>query len=136
MDLLRRLVALESRGFRILSVMGAWSFVRFLSFHNHGFTTGPTLCVFKLVTGYPCPFCGTTRAIAALSECHLRASFNFNPFGFFLTAAVLIWALRIKFIERKFQLALAYFSRVPLGNKVVSAVAINAALWSLDIITH
>lgn len=45
------------------------------------FTEGPVICPFRLLTGLPCPFCGTTRGMIALSEGHIVQSLAFNPFA-------------------------------------------------------
>jgi len=52
------------------------------------------LCLFKLLTGYPCPGCGLTHAFCDISHGHLSAAWKANPFGFFfytLALASLIW---------------------------------------------
>lgn len=38
-------------------------------------------CIIKSVTGYPCPSCGTTRAVALLSKGEIIDSILVNPFG-------------------------------------------------------
>ncbi len=45
------------------------------------FSSGPTLCPFRLVTGLPCPFCGMTRSMLALGQGDLGASVRFHPLG-------------------------------------------------------
>ena len=42
---------------------------------------GPVLCPFRLTTGLPCPFCGTTRSLVALGRGDLGESFSLQPFG-------------------------------------------------------
>lgn len=44
-------------------------------------TDTPTVCFIKAVTGYPCPSCGTTRAVVFLSKGEITASVQQNPFG-------------------------------------------------------
>ncbi len=39
----------------------------------------PILCPFRSLTGIPCPTCGGTRALAALSIGDLGAAIRFNP---------------------------------------------------------
>ena len=36
-------------------------------------------CVFRSLTGFPCPTCGTTRAATAILEGNLIAAFTANP---------------------------------------------------------
>lgn len=54
------------------------------------------LCVFKDLTGYPCPSCGTTRAIHLFLKGSILASFLMNPFGILVAAIMIvipIWIL-------------------------------------------
>jgi hypothetical protein len=44
----------------------------------------------KNATGYPCPSCGSTRAVQALYKGDLIGSFLFNPFGIIVSIALLI----------------------------------------------
>ena len=40
----------------------------------------PSLCVFRNVTGLPCPTCGTTRATLAFARGDILAGVLYNPF--------------------------------------------------------
>ncbi|WP_293871875.1 DUF2752 domain-containing protein [Flavobacterium sp.] len=54
------------------------------------------VCLFKNVTCYPCPSCGTTRAIALLLEGKITASLLMNPFGIIVLIMMIlmpIWIL-------------------------------------------
>jgi hypothetical protein len=52
----------------------------FYSLH-HSINSKISFCVFKNVTGYPCPSCGTTRAVQEFIKGNLMNSFYMNPFG-------------------------------------------------------
>lgn len=41
----------------------------------------PPLCLWKTLSGVPCPFCGLTHSVVALSHGQFRAAFELNPFG-------------------------------------------------------
>lgn len=43
--------------------------------HDHA----PTFCVFRAVTGVPCPTCGSTRAALALASGEVDLAFRYNP---------------------------------------------------------
>jgi hypothetical protein len=45
------------------------------SLHDHA----PTFCVFRAVTGVPCPTCGSTRAALALASGEVGLAFRYNP---------------------------------------------------------
>ena len=40
-----------------------------------------TVCFFKMVTGIPCPSCGTTRSIVHLMHGDIAGALQTNPFG-------------------------------------------------------
>jgi hypothetical protein len=44
----------------------------------------PVLCPFRVVTGMPCPGCGTTRAVFELGSGRLVTSLLLNPLGAFV----------------------------------------------------
>ncbi len=56
----------------------------------------PSVCLFKEVTGLPCPSCGTTRSLLLLIQGRIFDSFMMNPFGIFAAialATVPLWIL-------------------------------------------
>ena len=75
----RYLGFLNSHWFLRLSVLASF----LLASHEYAIATsdatkGPPLCVFKALTGYPCPFCGLTRAYFSLTDFHADQAFRFN----------------------------------------------------------
>lgn len=48
-------------------------------------------CAFKQLTGHPCAFCGSTRAVLAVAHGDPAAAFRFNPLACLLGAAVVLW---------------------------------------------
>lgn len=44
-------------------------------------------CIFRLLTGFDCPGCGSQRAFHALMHGHLAAAWGYNPFVFFAVPA-------------------------------------------------
>jgi hypothetical protein len=51
---------------------------------------GPMMCLFRKVTGRPCPSCGLTRSWQALGHGRFRDSIRFHPFGP-LTVLAALW---------------------------------------------
>jgi len=123
---------LEKRSARLAALLSAFELIRYLSFHNHGFTTGPTICIFKLITGYPCPVCGTTRAIAALSEGKFHDSISFNPLAIFIFIAVVLWAFRIPALDRRIRNMNTALSNRKFHEKLLMAFCINLLMWVWD----
>jgi hypothetical protein len=50
-------------------------------------------CIFHQVTGYPCPTCGTTRAILALAGGRWREAVLFNPLAILAGALFFAWLI-------------------------------------------
>jgi hypothetical protein len=57
--------------------------------HTHEHTAG-TLCVFKNVTGIPCPSCGVTRSILCILQGDFWGGLYLNPIGLIGLIALLI----------------------------------------------
>lgn len=57
----------------------------------HGLT--PSICIFHNLTGYPCPSCGLTRSVTAISHLEFATAFHYNPFGFVIYPALVMGAL-------------------------------------------
>ena len=59
------------------------------------------LCLFKMLTGFPCPGCGLTHAFCSISHGHFKTAWQANPFGFVFyigALACLAWpGLRARF---------------------------------------
>lgn len=57
-----------------------------------------TLCPVKLVTGYPCPSCGTTRSISALFNGKIVDAFMINPLGI-VSSIIIIGVLLLMLLD-------------------------------------
>jgi len=44
--------------------------------------TGIQVCLFRALSGLPCPGCGLTRALSSLVQGHPAAAFDYHPFAF------------------------------------------------------
>ncbi len=49
------------------------------------------VCIIKNVTGYPCPSCGTTRAVTLLLQGKLIDSLLLNPFGIIVAVIMTVF---------------------------------------------
>jgi Protein of unknown function (DUF2752) len=52
-----------------------------------------SVCMFKALTGLPCPTCGTTRAFARLFALDPTGALAMNPLAVVLAAFVALWGL-------------------------------------------
>lgn len=64
----------------------------YLLYQINNFSNSDTfsVCPIKTVTGYPCPSCGTTRAIVFLSKGNIVSSIQQNPFGLIVGLCMLV----------------------------------------------
>lgn len=74
------------------------------SWNSGAIQNGPIFCTFRLVTGIPCPFCGSTRAAAAISAGDILPALQLNSIG-----AISFVALCWFYVFPK--------SRIPIQNK-------------------
>lgn len=58
-----------------------------------GFQSGPSLCLFNKLAGFPCPTCGLTRSLYSLATGNLSQSVRFNPLGLPLACFITLWTL-------------------------------------------
>ena len=47
-------------------------------------------CVFKVIAGFDCPFCGLTRSISSTILTHYNNAFNYHSLGIFITMYFII----------------------------------------------
>ena len=58
-------------------------------------------CISRVLTDHPCPGCGVTRSITALSHGHPKLAWGLNPIGFMIYAALLLLTLSLIPLVRK-----------------------------------
>ena len=94
-----------------------------------GFANGPVLCPFRLVTGYPCPFCGTTRAVGSLMLGDVSASLALNPLGSVFVVAVVALVLSPGVTLGAYESVKQRLQNWPLHRQVTLVVALTAVGW-------
>lgn len=78
------------RGLYVSLALGCIAGYVWLFYSFSRMNEGVTLCLFKRVTGIPCPACGSTRAIMELIRGNLLTSLTTNPNGFVLSTLMLV----------------------------------------------
>lgn len=65
--------------------------------------TNFTVCFLKRLTGYPCPSCGTSRAVAFFFDGNIIHSLAINPFGILVAIIMIVSPILIifDFISKK-----------------------------------
>ena len=81
-------------------------------------------CVFKTITGMPCPTCGSTRAVVLLSQGHLLPAFRMNPVTSFVVVAALV-AFLCRILALVFDLP---GMRIGLSDREKNLVRLSAVL--------
>ncbi len=102
---------------------------------NDGFTEGGAIpCIWRSLTGYPCPGCGLTRAFASLTEFDIAQSIRFNPEALIfsllavtaLLAPQLILALKMKVASR--------LTRASDRGMLLASLLFFIGLWLVNIL--
>ena len=100
-----------------------------------------TVCLFKNLSGMPCPSCGSTRAILLLLEGNLLDSVKMNPLGIPMIAALLLFPFWVVFdlvMDRSSLINTFHQLEESLKKKYISYPAIGAVLllWSWKILVN
>jgi hypothetical protein len=107
----------------------------FLARANDGFTDGGGIpCIWRSLTGYPCPGCGLTRAFASISNLNIIESIRFNPKALLFTVIALLAVITpawFSHISGKFK---RLFQSQSDKKVLFLSVAFFAVLWILNII--
>jgi hypothetical protein len=102
---------------------------------RNGFVDGGGIpCISQLVTGYPCPGCGLTRAFASLTNFDFVSSLRFNPEAILFTVVALVAAISPALLIQSRQRIDAFITRSSNKKSFIIFVAIFISLWILNII--
>lgn len=118
--------------------------IYFFIYKNMGFDIRKWLtpCLFHQITGYYCPGCGGTRAVAALGSGKILRAFCYHPFVVY-AAAIATWFLISQTVERisgkKIKIAMHYSDRylwIGLAIVILNVIVKNMALffWHVDLL--
>ncbi len=69
--------------FLMLACLAAYAWLGAGLSHGNG-SVHVEVCLFKRLTGFPCPSCGSTRAILAFLNGNFSEAFHLNPLGILL----------------------------------------------------
>jgi hypothetical protein len=114
---------------RVIVVFITWFLVREGAMRTSGFENGPILCPIRLLTGYPCPGCGGTRAMGAISLGDFERAWSLNPITFAICLVLIVWALKITPLYNLARQVSAVFQRRALAIQVLSLIFLYAIAW-------
>jgi cellulose synthase/poly-beta-1,6-N-acetylglucosamine synthase-like glycosyltransferase len=110
---------------KILGIIGALitlviPFFLMLHNENNHLETDPSLCPFKMVTGFPCLGCGITKSLVYFYQGDLYKSFYYHVLGPFLVlfCVVTIFVLSAELITKK-----EYFNGILYNKKLAYVLA-------------
>jgi hypothetical protein len=88
-----------------------------------------TLCLFKGLTGLPCPTCGSTRALGHLFSLDFAGALRMNPFTTLVAVVVAGWAAAdLALLPRRQALDLKVSPRLAFALRV-GALVVFVANW-------
>jgi hypothetical protein len=86
-----------------------------------------TFCVFKGLTGLPCPTCGSTRAVAQLFDLDPAGALAMNPFTTLVAVVIAAWAVvDVLLLPRRRALRVGLSRPVGHGFRIAAFVAFVA----------
>jgi hypothetical protein len=99
------------------------------------------ICIFKKVTGYPCPACGSTRSMLSLFQGDIRSALMLNPVGLVLFVIIVLAPLLILYdlvFKRELFFALYNKAETLLRKKAIAIPLIALLLinWIWNIYKH
>ncbi|QYJ67826.1 DUF2752 domain-containing protein [Flavobacterium litorale] len=76
-----------------LGLIAGYSWLAYIMLQGHSEHNHTPACLFKNTTGVPCPSCGNTRSIIALTEGNISEALLINPLGIIVASIMLIFPL-------------------------------------------
>lgn len=106
---------------------------RVLSEVTSGFQEGKILCVFRNITGLPCPFCGGTRSVGSVLSGDLAEAWSFNPLGLIALPLLCLALLNPSYLGRAMKLIADKWWRISYGAQISTIIGVNAGAWILNL---
>ena len=102
---------------------------RQLALATESFSNGPIVCPVRLLTGIPCPACGTTRSIGCILLGKFHDAWQLNPAGYMVFIATGIWSLKLSLLKYQRIKISAWFNGLRLHLKASLVVGIYLIAW-------
>lgn len=96
-------------------------------YYTHDPSTAPApKCMFKLLTGWDCPGCGSQRAFHAILHGNFAAAWHFNPFIYFAVPLATFYIIAEACRRRA-----PRFHAAAVNHWIVLAIALAAILYTI-----
>jgi len=118
---------------RVFALIIVWLIVREAALRTNGFQDGPILCPVRILSGYPCPGCGGTRALGSIALGQFDQAWSFNPLTFLFVIVSIAWAARLTYLNRLIQQVSNAFRSQSASIQVISLTALYALAWAAAI---
>lgn len=115
-----------------------YAWLAFSYFRSESLQSDPGVCLFRHLTGIPCPSCGSTRAALSLLHGDLLNSIMWNPFGIILMLILFIlpiWILydmvnKVSSLHKFYNKAELYLSRKYIAIPLILIALVNW-VWNI-----
>jgi len=118
---------------RIFIFILIFASTKVLSETTTGFQEGKVLCVFRNITGMPCPFCGGTRSVGSILRGDLGEAWNFNPLGFAAILILCLALLRPNLLKRVDDFLAQKWWGISHRVQVFVIIGLNTGAWLLNL---
>ena len=117
---------------RLLILLAFLFVARMLAVRSSGFSTGPSVCLFRNVTGLPCPFCGSTRSVGHILQGEFSAALYSNPLGYFGLGFLIVLFLSPSTIKSASSSVAQKWWTLTQKNQIVITVGLIVLAWVVN----
>jgi hypothetical protein len=117
---------------RLLALLALLFLGRVLAVRTSGFSTGPSLCLFRNVTGLPCPFCGSTRSVGHILQGEFSAALHSNPLGYLGLAFLVVLFISPSTIKGTSDYLAKKWWTLTQINQILITVGLIVLAWILN----
>jgi hypothetical protein len=121
----------------LLSVL-AYGWIIYNSFFLNTCEGGIAICWFKIVSGLPCPACGSTSGIIEIFKGNLLQAFQLNPFAYsslFILISSSIWVVYDLIFKKEgfYQLFLKVNTHIKQKRIFIPLIILILSIWIWNI---
>lgn len=123
----------------LILLLAGYSWLIFSIYHTYSvYSESVELCIFKVITGVPCPSCGSTRSVVSFFKGDVYEAIMYNPIGIILAGLIVFtpfWLLYDIIFKR--DSLLNFYNKFEIfitGKKImIIAITLVIANWIWNI---